>query len=188
MNRRLPLWVAAVVPATLAGHALAYAIAGRSAHDLHHAWVAPALECSIAVLAALCCALLSEALLKAGVMVHTAAERSTLELWPRLAVAQLTMFTLMERAEGTHAGIAGCVIQVAIALAVAYVLSLFSCLLVRCIAGAQAAWQYLQRLADCASSRFIRLRPQCVAHALAVRAGTARFQRPPPIRFAVSSF
>lgn len=180
MKRPLPVWIAAVVPATLVGHGLAYAIAGRSGADAHHAWVAPALECSLALLAALCCAMTAGALLKAGVMIHTAAERSTIELWPRLAIAQLAMFALMERMEGTHAGLAGSLVQVLVAFCVAYVLSLFSRLLVRCIAQTQAASQYLQRLLE-SKARFI---PRCsysIAHALAVRAGTARFQRPPPI-------
>lgn len=180
MKRPLPLWLAGVVPATLVAHGLGYALTGRSVGDAHHAWVAPALECSLAVLAALCCALFAGALLKAGVLVHTAAERSTLELWPRLAVAQLFMFTVMERMEGAHAGVPGYAMQVLVALCAAYVLSLFSRLLVRCIAGAHEASRYLERLLRGVNS-FVSRRPFLVAHALAVRAGTARFQRPPPI-------
>jgi hypothetical protein len=179
MKRPLPVWIAAVVPATLVGHGLAYAMAGRNGADAHHAWVAPALECSLALLAAVCCAMTAGALLKAGVLVHTAAERSVLELWPRLAVAQLVMFSIMERMEGTHAGLAGSLVQVIVALCVAYVLSLFSRLLVRCIAGAHAASQYLQRLLQ-PKTHFVSRRPYSVAYALSVRAGTARFQRPPP--------
>lgn len=167
------------MPATLVGHGLAYALAGRSAADAQHAWVAPALECSVALLAALCCALMAGALLKAGVLVHTAAERSVIELWPRLAVAQLVMFSLMERMEGTHAALTGSLVQVLVALCVAYVLSLFSRLLARCIAGADAASHYLQRLLE-PKARFISRRSYSVAYALSVRAGTARFQRPPP--------
>jgi hypothetical protein len=119
--------------------------------------------------------------MKAGIMAHTAAERSTIELWPRLALMQLLMFSLMERAEGTHAGAAGCIIQLAIALAVAYVLSIFSRLLVRCIAAAGEACEYLERLYVKAAATFIDPQPQCAAYALAVRAGSARFKRPPPI-------
>lgn len=182
MKRALPLWIAAVVPAMLAGHGLAYAITGRSSNDPHHAWLAPAVECSIAVLAAVCCALISDALVKAGIMVHTTAERSVLKLWPRLAIAQLLLFTLVEQAEGGHAGITGCVVQIAVALAVAFVLSLFARLLVRCIAGAQAACEYLERLAGVSRAVFVVRESQCTAYALAVRAGNARFQRPPPIR------
>lgn len=178
----MPLWIAAVVPATLVGHGLAYALGGRSTADLHHSWVAPALECSLAVLIGLCCALVADALLKAGVLIHTAAERSTIELWPRLALAQVVLFSAMERLEGTHAGVLGCLTQIAVAFCVAYVLSLFSRLLVRCIVQAQAAWQYLQRLSDAPRVIFIDLHPQCVAQTLAVCAGSARFQRPPPVR------
>ena len=182
MKRPLPLWIAAVVPATLVGHGLAYALGGRSAAGAEHAWVGPALECSLAVLAALCCALTADALLKAGILTHTAAERSVIELWPRLSAAQLLMFAAMERLEGTHAGIAGCIVQLAVALCVAYVLSLFSRLLVRCINGAREASHYLERLTHAPASIFISLQPQCVAHALAVRAGSSRFKRPPPVR------
>jgi energy-converting hydrogenase Eha subunit A len=168
------------VPATLVGHGLAYAVAGRSVTDAHHAWLAPALECSLALLVALCSAMLADALLKAGILMHTAAERSTIELFPRLALAQLGMFAAMERLEGTHAGLVGCVVQVLVALCVAYVLSLFSRLLVHCIAKTQAASQYLQRLLE-SPARFVSRRPYSVAYALAVRAGNARFQRPPPL-------
>lgn len=180
MKRPLPLWILAVVPATLVGHGLAYAAGGRSSADLQHAWLAPALECSMAVFAALCCALLADALLKAGVLMHTAAERSVLELWPRLALAQTALFFGIERLEGTHVGVLGCLAQLLVAFGVAYVLSLFSKLLVGCIAGAQAASQYLQRLNDTAATFVVR-QPQCISHALAVRAGNARFQRPPPL-------
>jgi hypothetical protein len=180
VKRPLPVWIAAVVPATLVGHGLAYALAGRSVSDAHHSWVAPALECSLALLAAIWCAMLAGALLKAGILVHTAAERSTFELLPRLALAQLAMFALMERLEGTQAGLAGCAMQVLVAFCVAYVLALFSRLLVRCIEKAEEASRYLQRLLE-PTARFVSRRPYSVAYALSVRAGTARFQRPPPI-------
>ena len=181
MKRPLPLWIAAVVPATLVGHGLAYLLGGRSVIDVHHTWLAPALECSLAVLAALCCVLVADALLKAGILAHTAAERSVLELWPRLAVGQLAMFTMMERLGGTHAGIAGCIVQIAVALCIAYVLALFSRLLVRCVIVADEASQYLQRLTQAPVSFFIAPQLQCSAHALAIRAGRSRFKRPPPV-------
>lgn len=180
MKRPLPVWIAAVVPATLAGHGLAYAIAGRTAGDPRHAWVAPALHCSLALLAALCCGLLVSALLKAGILTHTAIERSVFALWPRLALGQLVMFSVMERLEGTHAGLLGCAVQIAVALCAAYFLALFSRLLVRCIAGAQAASRYLQRLfADAA--RYVSPQIDCRVHALQACAGSALFKRPPPV-------
>lgn len=180
MKRPLPVWIAAAVPATLAGHGLAYALAGQSAADGHHAWVAPALECSMALLLAACLLLIGGSLLKAGVLMHTAAERSCIALWPRLACAQLSLFFIMEHAEGGHVTLLGAAVQIVLAAAVAYVLSLFAQLLVRCIRGAEAASRYLERLL-CGAMPFAGRRPQAVmVCALAVRAGSARFQRPPP--------
>lgn len=179
MKRPLPVWIAAVVPATLVGHGLAYGIAGRSSADAQHAWVAPALECSVALLAALCCGLLAGALLKAGILIRTAVDRSALELWPRLAIAQLVMFCTMERLEGTHAGLLGCAVQIVVALVAAYLLALFSRLLVRCIAGARAASRYLQRLFACVSCYASPI-VDCRMHALQACAGSARYKRPPP--------
>lgn len=180
MKRALPLWLAAAMPAALAGHGLAYALTGRSAADGHHAWMAAALECSLAVLIAMGCVLLGSALLRAGVLMHTPAERSWIALWPRLAVLQLAIFTAMERAEGSHAGILACVIQLVMALAAAYVLYLFGRLLARCRHAGEVASRYLERALLSVTS-FISRRPATCAHALAVRAGTSRFQRPPPV-------
>lgn len=180
MKRPLPLWIAAAVPATLAGHGLAYALAGRSAADGHHAWLAPAFECSLAILLAASLLMIGGTLLKAGILMHTAAERSCMELWPRLACMQLSLFFIMEHAEGAHVSLLGAVVQIALAAAVAYVLSLFARLLVRCMQGTQAASRYLERLLSGAAP-FVGRRPQpALARALAVRAGTSRFQRPPP--------
>lgn len=181
MKRPFPLWLAAVVPATLAAHGLAYALSGRSLGDAHHAYVGPALECSLALLVALCLALVGGTLVKARILMHTAAERSTLELWPRLGLAQLALFAIMERAEGTHASVLGCLVELLVALGVAYVLALFSQLLVRCVAHTQAASRYVERRTNCVAI-FMSRPPHCFASALAVRTGTARFQRPPPNR------
>ncbi|HEY9179287.1 MAG TPA: hypothetical protein VIO32_01125 [Candidatus Baltobacteraceae bacterium] len=181
MKRSLPLWIAAVVPAALVGHGLAYSLAGHSASGAQHAWVAPALECSFAMLAALCCALTADALLKAGILAHTAAERSVVELWPRLAAGQLLVFAVMERLEGSHATLAGSLVQLCVALVVAYVLSMFSHLLVRCVIVAEQASQYLERLARVPVPLLLSTQPQCAAYALAVHAGRARFKRPPPV-------
>lgn len=180
MKRRLPLWVAAVVPATLGGHGLAYALAGRSVADGHHAWLAPTLECSLALLAALCLLLACGALLKAGIFTQTKIQQSCAALWPRLAVAQIALFAIVEHAEGAHVTLAGVLMQIAIALLAAYVLSLFTRLLSRCALGTQAASAYLQRLLD-EVARYVSLpAAESPAFALAVRAGTSRFQRPPP--------
>ena len=179
VKRPLPLWLAAVVPATLAGHGLAYALTGRSAADGHHAWMLPALECSLALLAAVCLICARESLLKARILMHTAAERSGIALWPRLALSQIVLFSVMERAEGGHAGALGVLMQMIVALFVAYVLSLFARLLIACAQSAHLASRYLQRLLQSVSSCVSR-RPAPIAYALAVHAGTSRFQRPPP--------
>lgn len=179
MKRALPLWLAAVVPATLAGHALAYALSGRSAADGHHAWMAPALELSVALLLACCMALAVDALLRSGMFAHTAAERSWIALWPRLSIAQLVLFVAIEYSEGTHASLLGCAVQIFVALITAYILYAFAHLLVRCAQCTQAASRYLERMLRPVTS-FVSRRPAPVAYALAVRAGSSRFQRPPP--------
>jgi energy-converting hydrogenase Eha subunit A len=178
---KLPLWLAAVLPATLIGHGIAYAVAGRSASDAAHAWVMPALDCSLALLLALCCSLIVGALLKAGVLAHTATERSALQLWPRLAIAQLAVFVTMEQVDGSGATLLGCFVQLLAALCVAYVLAVFVRLLDRCAAGSRAAFRYFERQVKTAAV-FVSREPQCVAVQLAVSAGAARFQRPPPVR------
>ena len=167
------------MPATLAGHALAYAASGQSAADGRHAWLLPVLEISAAFLVALCIASVAGALLRAGIFVHTQAERSFAALWPRLGASQVLLFILMERAEGRGATILGCAIQLAIAIAVAWLLVLFAGLLAGCARFAQASCRYLERALRNAVS-FVSRRPAPLAYALAVRAGTSRFQRPPP--------
>lgn len=179
MKRSLPLWLAAVVPAALAGHGLVYALAGRSTADGHHAWLAPALECSLALLATLCLLIGGGALIKSGILAQTRIERSCLELWPRLACAQTAVFAFVEHAEGAHVTLLGIAVQIAVALLAAYVLSLFMRLVARCLETADDACAYLARLLG-DRAPFVPRSPLTVACALAVRAGTSRFQRPPP--------
>jgi hypothetical protein len=139
----------------------------------------PVLECSIALLAAILALCLAQSLLKARILVHTAAEKTCLALWPRLAIAQTLIFIAMERAEGRHAGLSGAAVQILVALAVSYVLSLFTRVLVACAQCAEHASRYLARLLQTVNT-FVSRRPTGIAYALAVHAGTARFQRPPP--------
>lgn len=179
VKRALPLWIAAVVPSTVAGHALAYAFSGQTAADGRHAWMQPALEISLALAAAMCVLVWAESLLRAGILVHTSHERSPLALWPRLALTQLTLFAAIEYAEGAHAGAAGLAAQGITALLAALLLAAFASFLARCAAGTRAASRYLQRLfADV--TLFVSRHPIALAHALSVSAGNARFQRPPP--------
>lgn len=180
MKRALPLWLAAVVPTTLAAHGLAYILSGRSTAGAEHAWVMPAMECSVAFLVALCTAATASALLRAGVFMHTAAEHSTIALWGRLAVSQIAIFALMEQAEGSHAGLFGCAVQVLAALCVAFLLALFSRMLARCVRCARSFSRYIERISRIGST-FVPRRPRSIAYALFVCAGSARFQRPPPV-------
>lgn len=141
--------------------------------------MAPALECSLAVLVAVALLALASALLKAHILMHTPVERSWTALWPRLAISQILLFTFIERAEGAHVGIAAVLMQIVVALLLACVVSLFARLLVRCAQSAHAASRYLQRILHSIGAYASR-RPVTIAHELAVCAGTARFQRPPP--------
>lgn len=179
MKRALPVWLAAVLPATLAGHGLAYALTGRSAAGAEHSWMAPALEISLALLFAICTALVGGTLCRAGILRRTRAERSLMVLWPRLAVAQLLLFAMIERAEGTRAGIAGSLVQILVAFAAAWLLCLFARVLARCRKHSREAGAYLERVLAGISS-FVSRRPAPPAYAFAVRGGRARFQRPPP--------
>lgn len=169
-----------VVPATLAGHALAYALTGRSAADGHHAWMQPAWECSLALLATICMVMVGGTLLRAGLLVRTNAERSFWALWPRLALAQLVFFSIVERAEGTHAGLTGCIAQLFTAAIAALLLASFARMLLRCERCASDASRYLERLLNAPASMFLG-RAEPALCALSVRAGRALFSRPPPV-------
>lgn len=173
--------MAAVLPAALAGHGFAYAIAGRSADDARHAWMAPAMECSLALLLALVLLAAGNALLRVRALRHTAEERSFSALWPRLAASQIALFLLIESLEGAHVGARGILIQVLVAIFAAWMLTLFARLLGRLRCYGERAGRYLERLHETPFAFVPRLATP-PAYALAVRAGTARFQRPPPHR------
>jgi hypothetical protein len=170
VKRALPLWIAAVLPATLAGHALAYALAGQSAADARHAWLAPALELSIALFLAAAAMLFLRL---------SAAEQSVWALFPRLAFAQAALFSAIELGEGNHVSLSGVLMQIAVALLAACALSLIARLLHRCRTAAEDTGRYLERLRE-RPLAFVPRRPVFRAYALAVHAGSARFQRPPP--------
>jgi hypothetical protein len=165
----------------LVGHAAAYALSGWTMTDARHGWLAPTLECSLAVLLGICTLLLASTLLRWGIFKRTNVERSLLELWPRLALAQLVLFGATENLEGVHITLLGIVAQLVTALCAAYLLSLFSRLIVRCIAGADQAGRYLQRLLTEAVALAGR-EPAPRSVALFACAGHNRFQRPPPQR------
>jgi len=163
----------------LVGHAAGYALSGRPLIDARHGWFASALENSSIALIALCAILVACALLYAGFFKHSSIERSLVELWPRLAIAQIVLFAAAESAEGLHLTPAGILTQIATALCAAYLLSLFSRLLLRCIAHTDEAQRYLQRLLEEVAA-FVCREPAPRSVTLFASAGHSRFQRPPP--------
>lgn len=181
VRKSLPLWCAAVIPSMLVGHAAAYALLGRTMTDARHGWLVPTLECSLAVLLGVCTLFLTSALLRWGIFKHTHVERSLLELWPRLALTQIVLFGAIENAEGARITLLGIAAQLLTALCAAYLLSLFSRLMVRCIAGADRAGRYLERLLT-ETVALAGREPAPRSVALLACAGHNRFQRPPPQR------
>lgn len=179
MKRPLPLWLAAVLPATIAAHALSYAATGQSMADGRHVWLVPALESSLAVLLVLAIALAGGALVRAGIFARPVVEAAPIRLWFRLALAQTALFAAIEHAEGTPVGLVGCAIQVAVALGVAVLLCAFARALAGCVRAGDAAARFLARIERPA---IYLTRPLSPAAALAAVAGTRRFQRPPPLR------
>ncbi len=179
MSKRLPLWFAAIVPSMAAGHVAGYALAGTTAGDGHHGWLTPALEVSAAALIALGALIVASTLLRAGLFRRSTVESSVLALAPRLAAAQILLFGAAETFEGRAITPGGIATQLASALLAAYVLSLFSKLVERCIACADEAGSYLERIVA-ATATFALIDPAPRAVALFASAGNSRFQRPPP--------
>lgn len=179
MNRALPLWIAAIAPATIAGHAAAYALRGEAVTDPRHTWLQPTLEASLAVLAATCALLLGGTLVRAGVLAHTSTERHFNALVPRLIFAQTALFTIVECAEGTHPAVTGYLMQILTACVAALLLSVFARVLARCEICALSISRYRERIFK-AAGRYVRRRAVSIAYELSLRVGNARFQRPPP--------
>lgn len=175
---RIPLWLAAVLPAALIAHGCAYALAGDSLANGAHAWVAPAAELSTALLLTLAGALAGGTLLRLPFFQAGCIERSASHLWPRLAIAQTLVYAIAEHAEGTHATIIGVVLQVVVAVLAACVLAVFARLLDAAGARMERALGYRRRLLAAAS--FAARTNTAPVFALAVASGHARFQRPPP--------
>jgi hypothetical protein len=163
----------------LAGHAVAYGIAGTSLADGRHSWFAPAVEWSAAALATICTLILASALSRSGILTRTRVELSVLESWPRLVLAQLVLFGAIETLEGHSVTLLAVGIQLVAALCAAALLHLFSRLVERCIDGTAQAGRYLERLFTEAVV-FARREFAPRATALFIAAGHSRFQRPPP--------
>lgn len=181
MRQRIALWWFAVVPATLFGHVFAYALGGRTATDAHHAYLAPLLESSLVVLTAVVGASLASALVRArGLALELETRTST--LWTRLFPAQLALYLLLERAEGNGITLTGIAAQILAAFAAAVLLVAIVHVLDRCERAAEHAASFIARDRSVRPSHYVTRTSNAPAHALAIRAGVARFQRPPPTR------
>jgi len=179
VSKRLPLWFAVVIPSMAAGHVAGYALSGVSTADGRHGWLTPALEVSAAALLGLGALIVASTLLRAGVFRRSNIESSILSLAPRLAASQIVLFVAAETLEGRAITPAGIATQIASALLAAYVLSLFSKLVKRCIACADEAGSYLERIIT-ATAAFAVIEPAPRTVTLFASAGNSRFQRPPP--------
>lgn len=178
-KRPLPLWILGVVPATIAGHALTYAITGRSMAETTHLWVAPALEGSVALLLGCALWLFGGALLRTGFVIGRLCEQETMHVWPRMAAVQTLLFVALERFEGSGVSLFGCAVQLLVALLVAHLLHRFVAMLGACERATQRAARYLERL-DASPLAFVGrdlYRTTIALEPLAVR---RRFGRAPP--------
>ncbi|HVA29537.1 MAG TPA: hypothetical protein VNF68_15250 [Candidatus Baltobacteraceae bacterium] len=179
MKRPLPLWIFAAIPATLAGHALAYALGGRVMADGHHRWFGPLLECALALLLAVSLWLLGDVMVKARVLARDIIERNALRLWPRMAAAQVVLFLSIEGIEGTSIRWTDVAVQVLVALIAAYALGLFARVLEACARGTAQAVRYLERLRR-ANLSFAGREPSTQSIAATLIFGTFRWGRAPP--------
>lgn len=174
--RPLPLWIAAVVPATVVGHWLTYVIGGVSMADGHHGWFAPVLEGSFAAFACLVAVVLGRTLVDAGILARTVEKPSFWRMWPRMAAAQAFLFVAIETTEGTRLHGFGCLVQIAVALIAALALCILGALLQTCAQVIHRA-AYARRVT---ATTFLRREPLSLAVSLAALLGRHRFQRPPP--------
>jgi hypothetical protein len=164
----------------LVGHGLAYIVAGHNQADGHHSYVAPALGYSAALLLAFCAVRLFRALSRGRILAATG--YSLLATTAKLSVVQISLFALAERLEGYTPAPLAYVIQILVALCAAVAIAYFAQLVHRCERSAIEAHEYLRRIRTfVAVPRFARL-AHSPAYALAISAGAARFQRPPPQR------
>jgi hypothetical protein len=171
-------WLLAAIPATAVGHGLAYVLTGHNQADGHHSYLAPAFGYSIALLIAFCAARLFRALSRSRA--PSAAGFSFVATMAQLSLAQVALFTLAERLEGSTPTPIAYAIQIFVALLATIAIAYFTQLERRCERSAIQASEYLRRIRALTEGlRFARV-PYSPAYALTISAGTARFQRPPP--------
>lgn len=178
MTKAPPLWLAAVVPATLAGHGIAYALCACSSGE-HHSWFVPVLDFFAALFLGALILHVYEGLRQARVAMRVVTHDGFAALFLRLAVCQSALFVIIEHLEGARADMRGVIVQLALAVFVAYALRLFARLLTACVHAAHAAAHYLQRIfaaPPCAYSSWFTPRNETPGSYVV----PALFQRPPP--------
>ena len=179
MGRALPLWGFAVLPATLVGHALAYAFSGRTQTDAAHVYFVPALDLTLAALFVACLVSLGGAFLRRR---HFAlnADESIGSSWMKLALAQMTLFTALELLERHPPTPPAYAVQLGVTLLAAALLYSFAGVLRKCASAGIAAQTYLRRLVSQPDGLRVRNDGPCFAVASHAHAGRSIFKRPPP--------
>lgn len=178
---KVPLWIAAAVPAALAGHTWLYAICACGHDAAVHAWVVPAFRFSLAVLTAICALLLWAAVSGAEWLSVGRTERVVAPLLFRLFLVQTLFYLAAERLEGNAPTLLGILLQLAVAIGAALLVAAFARLLDQAAERVRAFAAYLRRCPQRAAELVLEFhRSFTVAVDEAV--GYARFQRPPPIR------
>ena len=171
-------WIAGVAACgTLLGHAVAYALEGRSLADGHHGYFRPMLEVVLASALLGCLLIVGRAITSQG-LARVHALPSFPRLWFIVASLQIAGFATVELLEGNAPDALGCGVEVLMALLVAVAIMLFCRVVERCAQTIRYA--YAQRLQSSGgSTRRLPLRIDA-ARSLAVCAGVSRFKRPPP--------
>jgi len=172
-------WVAGVAACgTLLGHAVAYALEGRSLADGHHGYFRPMLEVVLAS-ALLRCLLIVRRAITSQALGRMHALPPFPRLWFIVASLQIVGFVMIELLESNAPDALGCGVEVLMALLVAVTITLFCRVVERC--AQTMLYAYAQRLQSSgASPRRLPLQVDA-ARSLAVCAGVHRFKRPPPL-------
>jgi hypothetical protein len=178
VNGRSFTWLLAAVPATLAGHGLAYLLTGQNQADGHHAYVVPALELSAALLFSFCAATLLRALSTPRL---STIGSSLVANAAKLALVQVALFAFIERIEGYAPSPIAYLVQIFVALLAALAIAHFTRLVRRCEHASLEAGEYLRRSKAHAGRLSVRTARRSPARALTISTGTSRFQRPPPL-------
>jgi len=143
-------WIVTVaVCGTLLGHAVVYALEGRSVADGHHGYFAPMLEVVLASTLLGCALIVDRAITSQGFRRMDALPPLS-RLWFIVASLQLAGFVTIEFFEGNGPDALGCGVEVLIALLVAVGIALFYRVVERCVQ--TILYAYAQRLQSSGAS------------------------------------